>query len=259
MRIAVFSDVHGNLSGLDAVLADIDAQEAGFDEIVFAGDLCVFGPRPDACVALLREREAEIASIYGNTDKWISGLPLLAEDADAEERLRWERVSNVVDWTREVLPPMDRAWLDELPFHRRISPTVNPRDDLFIVHANPKNVDDVIYPDTALQKELFGEVRQKDDALDAMIGDLVFSVLAFGHLHVPSVRRWRGVRLVNVASVSRPGDGDWRAKYAIFTWDGTSWAVEHRYVEYDLEAEAAAYEERRPPGWEKEVESLRQR
>ena len=121
MRIAVFSDVHGNLSGLDAVLADIDAQEAGFDEIVFAGDLCVFGPRPDACVALLREREAEIASIYGNTDKWISGLPLLAEDADAEERCAGAGI-NVVDWTREVLPPMDRAWLDGAlsPAHRRL-------------------------------------------------------------------------------------------------------------------------------------------
>lgn len=258
MQIAVFSDVHGNLAGLEAVLADIAAWEEGFDEVVFAGDLCVFGPRPDACVALLRDREAEIAPIYGNTDKWISGLPLLAQDADAEARLRWERVSNIVDWTREMLPPMDRAWLDSLPFHRRISPTVNPRHDLFIVHANPDNVDDVIYPDTKLQEQLFGEVRQEDDALEGIIGDLVFSVLAFGHLHVPSVRRWHDVRLVNVASVSRPGDGDWRAKYAIFTWDGDRWAVEHRYVEYDREAEAAAYEERQPPGWETEVESLRQ-
>lgn len=257
MRVAVFSDVHGDLSGLEAVLADVAAQE-GIDEIVFAGDLCVFGPRPEGCVDLLRSREGEISAIYGNTDRWISGLPLLSQDADAEERLRWERVSNVVDWTREILPPMDRAWLDSLPFHRRISPTVNPRDDLFVVHANPHNVDDVIYPDPARQKELFGEVRQEDSDLEQVVGDLLFGVLAFGHLHVPSVRTWRGVRLVNVASVSRPGDGDRRAKYAIFTWDGKRWAVEHRYVAYDLGAEIAAYEERRPPGWEKEVATLRQ-
>jgi predicted phosphodiesterase len=258
MRIAVFSDVHGNLAGLEAVLADIAAQEA-IDEIVFAGDLCVFGPRPEACVSLLRRREGEISTIYGNTDGWISGLPLLSQDADAEERLRWERITTVVDWTRETLPPMDRAWLDSLPFHRRISPTVNPRDDLFIVHANPNNVDDVIFPEPARQKELFGEVRQEDEELQGVIGDYLFGVLAFGHLHVPSVRSWRGVRLVNVASVSRPGDGDWRAKYALFTWDGARWAVEHRFVEYDLGAEIAAYEERQPPGWEGEVETLRRR
>jgi predicted phosphodiesterase len=258
MRIAVFSDVHGNLSGLEAVLADIAAQEEGFDEIVFAGDLCVFGPRPDGCVELLRRHEPAISTIYGNTDQWISGLPLLAQDADAEERLRWERIGNIVDWTREIVPPMNRAWLDSLPFQRRISPTVNPRDDLFIVHANPHNVDDVIYPDTALQKELFGEVRQEDGDLEKLVGGLVFAVLAFGHLHVPSVRRWREIRLVNVASVSRPGDGDRRAKYVIFTWDGEHWGVEHRYVEYDLGPEIAAYEERQPPGWEGEVATLRQ-
>lgn len=258
MRVAVFSDVHGNLAALEAVLADLAGQE-GVDEIVFAGDLCVFGPRPEACVDLLRSREDEISSIYGNTDQWISGLPLLSQDAGAEERLRWERISNVVDWTREMLPPMDRAWLDSLPFHRRISPTVYPQDDLFIVHANPHNVNDVIYPEPARQKQLYGEVRQEDADLEQVVGDLVFRVLAFGHLHVPSVRTWGDVRLVNVASVSRPGDGDWRAKYAIFTWDGEDWGVEHRYVEYDRDAEAAAYEERQPPGWEQEVETLRRR
>jgi predicted phosphodiesterase len=256
MRIAVFSDVHGNLSGLEAVLDDLAAQEA-IDEVVFAGDLCVFGPRPETCVALLRRREGEIASIYGNTDRWISGMPLLAQDADAEEQLRWERITNVVDWTREMLPPMDRAWLDSLPFYRRISPTVNPRDDLFIVHANPRNVDDVIYPDTARQQELFGEIRQEDADLESLVGEFVFGLLAFGHLHVPSVRPWRDARLVNVASVSRRGDGDPRAKYAIFTWNGRNWDVEHRYVAYEMDAEIAAYEERQPPGWQTEVAALR--
>ena len=46
MRIAVFSDVHGNLSALEAVLEDIKSQSV--DEIVFAGDLCMVGPRPTA-------------------------------------------------------------------------------------------------------------------------------------------------------------------------------------------------------------------
>lgn len=257
MRVAVFSDVHGNLTALEAVLADVNAQE-GIDLIVFAGDLCLFGPRPDACVARVRRHQPEIAAIYGNTDAWVSGRPLLSQDVEGEQRLRWQRIQNVVDWTREILSHMDRAWLADLPFHRRISPTVNSGDDLFIVHANPHNVDDIIYPDPSRQQELFGEVRQTDTDLDRLLAELDAGVLAFGHLHVPSVRTWGNVQLVNVASVSRPADDDWRAKYAIFQWDGSAWEVEHRHLEYDLDAEIAAYEERKPPDWEEEIASLRQ-
>jgi predicted phosphodiesterase len=256
MRIAVFSDVHGNLSALDAVLADIRNQE-GIDAVVFAGDLCVFGPRPDDCLEGLRSHEPEIAAIYGNTDEWVSGPPILAQDLDAAARLRWQQIENVVDWTRETLSPMNRAWLVDLPFHRRFSPTVNPGDDLLIVHANPNNVDDVIYPDPDRQQQLYGEVRQTDADLEAMLAALDTGVVAFGHLHLPSIRSWRGIQLVNVASVSRPLDDDWRAKYAIFDWDGAAWSVEHHYVDYDLQGEIAAYEERRPLGWEEEVAKLR--
>ena len=48
MRVALFSDVHGNLTGLEAVLADID--EHAPDLVVFAGDLCLMGPRPGDCL-----------------------------------------------------------------------------------------------------------------------------------------------------------------------------------------------------------------
>lgn len=57
-------------------------------------------------------------------------------------------------------------------------------------------------------------------------------MLAFGHVHVPFVRRWRERLLVNVASAGLPLDGDQRAAYAILTWDGTRWRVEHRRVYY---------------------------
>jgi predicted phosphodiesterase len=258
MRLAVFSDVHGNLTALEAVLADISALE-GIEAIVFAGDLCVAGPRPDACVERVRSHEPAIAAIYGNTDVWVSGRPLLAQDVDAEQQLRWQRIQNEVDWTRESVSPMNRAWLEGLPFELRFSPTVQLRDDLLVVHANPKNVDDPIYPDTDTQQELFGEVRQPDAALENLLAEVEAAVLAFGHLHVPSIREWGSLQLVNVASVSRPMDDDWRAKYAIFTWDGNGWQVEQRRVEYDVDAEIAAYEAAQPPGWEEQVATLRRR
>ncbi len=79
MRIAVFSDVHGNLTALRAVLDDINRQPS-FDAIVFAGDLCLFGPRPQACVELLRGQK--IQSIVGNTDEWVRKPPPITDAMD---------------------------------------------------------------------------------------------------------------------------------------------------------------------------------
>ena len=67
MRVAIFSDVHGNLSALEIVLADIERQAP--DLIVFAGDLCLFGPRPAECLRLVLERQ--LPSVIGNTDAHI--------------------------------------------------------------------------------------------------------------------------------------------------------------------------------------------
>lgn len=252
MRVALFSDVHGNLTALEAVLAAIDLQAP--DVVAFAGDLCVFGARPAECLELVRE--LEVTCIYGNTDEWIDGPPLLSDDIDEEERRRRQHIHDITSWTQAELNEMERAWLRELPFHRRISPTPNPRDDLFIVHANPKDVNQVIYPSESRQKELFDEVKQPDDDLRHLLSDLVTGVLAFGHLHVPNIRRWGDITLANISSVSLAMDGDTRAKYGLLTWDDDSWSIKHHFVEYDLDEELTALETLRPPGWEGLVKRL---
>ncbi len=253
MRVAIFSDVHGNLAALEAVLGDIATH--GVDEIIFAGDLCLLGPRPEECVDLLRDR-SDIAPLYGNTDEQIDDAALLSRNVVEEEKERWQHIHNVVDWTRETLSEMNRAWLGNMPFHRRISPTVQPHDDLFVVHANPQDVHQPIFPPLDLQRELYGEVRQDDGALGALLDGLAVGVLAFGHLHIPSIRHWKDLMLVNVSAVSISGDGDPRAKYAILEWDGAQWRAAHHYVEYDVQAEIDAYRRNRPPGWEKAVRAL---
>lgn len=255
MRIAIFSDVHGNLTALQAVLQEIDEQPV--DEIVFAGDLCAYGPRPQSCLALLQGRE-DIAAVYGNTDEWIDGPPLLSDDLEEERRERLRRIHDVVSWTRETLTAMQRAWLRELPFHRRISPTVNPHNDLLIVHANPLDVNQIIFPPEDEQKNRYGKVRQTDGDLAPMLQETVAGVLAFGHLHIPFIRSWGDTTLVNISSVSIPGDGDPRAKYAILEWAGNQWRVEHHRVSWDVTSEIEAYRQAQPPQWEETVAQLEQ-
>lgn len=256
MRVAIFGDVHGNLHALEAVLAAIKQQAP--DLVVFAGDLCMGGAHPSECVALLRAEP--IAAIEGYTDTLLNNDPLLDMDLD-RARKRHEPVDDTLrDWTWAALTPADRAWLRTLPTQRRISPTTFPQDDLFVVHANPKNMVTAILPDEARQEAIWNEVRQPDSGSEMrhLLSDLFVGVLAHGHLHIPGRRHWQHLLLVNISSVSLAQDGDPQAKYGLLTWERrTGWRHEQHYVTYNIEAEIAALAHKQPPAWSQLADSLR--
>jgi len=235
MKLALFSDVHGNLTGLTAVLADIATQ--GVDLVVFAGDLCLMGPRPAECLQLVRQRQ--LAALLGNTDEWASG-----------QGTPPDRFHEIIPWTQSEFGADDAAWLGGRPFSLRVSPTTRAADDLLIVHANPQNLNDIIFPAEAEQSARYGHIRQPDADLAPLFTGVEAAVVAYGHLHLPGQRPWGQTLLVNVASVSMPGDDDPRAKYALLSWDGARWSAEHRRVAYDVSREAAAFRDKRPPGWQ---------
>ena len=241
MRIAIFSDVHGNLSALEAVLADIDRQDA--DLVLFAGDLCLFGPRPAECLRLVRAQR--MPSVIGNTDDWLAGR------GKPPERHREQ-----IAWTNAQLITDEQAWLGRLPFGLRILPTGNTADDLLIVHANPHNLIDLLFPSEAEQVAHWGQARQSDADLGPLLAGVDAAAIAYGHLHIPGVREWAGLTLINVSSVSMPGDEDGRAKFAILEWRGDRWGVVHQRVKYDTDAESAAFRASQPPGWEQAVAAL---
>jgi hypothetical protein len=136
-------------------------------------------------------------------------------------------------------------WLERLPFARSFSTTGRPEDDLLIVHANPKDIELMIYPDPAGQIALWGEVRQPDDdpALLAALDGAPERTIAFGHFHLTHFRMVAGIKLVDVAPASMPAiDHDPRARYTVFTWERDQWRIERRWVEYDWRQETAALE-----------------
>jgi predicted phosphodiesterase len=208
MRIAVLSDIHGNLLALDACLADLESQGSA-DAIVVAGDLCLGGPKPKKVLQRLEEIGA--ACVRGNTDRYLS------EDASREKRSQLE--SAQIAWTRHEIGERWAAWLKDLPFALRIGEDNN---QLLIVHANPLTDDEHLWPDA------------DDTILRRFVGKEKASTIAFGHLHLPYVRVWRGKLLANVASAGLPKDGDPRAGYAILTEREGGWQVRHRRVAFDV-------------------------
>lgn len=244
MRVAIFSDVHGNVHALDAVLTDI-AMQGPFDRIIFAGDLAYGAACPKQCVDLLRDYNIE--GVYGNTDKLLWEPPTAPGLATAEEKQQWEEVFDAISWTRNAIGREGMNFLKALPFSLTLSPTHSYADNLLVVHANPKDVLAPILPPEDMQQAQLGEIKQPDDHIMPLLHNVPEKTIAIGHVHVPNVRHIGGHTIINIASVSRPQDGDKRSKYGILTFEDGAWQVEHRYISYDIEAARRAIIESKMP------------
>lgn len=231
MRIAVISDIHGNQIALEAVLEDLNEQPA-VDKIVVAGDICLNGPCPKEVLDIL----------------WSLGCPVLQGNVDSEvvadSPRHGEKKINMIAWVRRQIGPEGVAYLASLPFSYRAN---NPSgSDLLVVHANPLNQDEAIFPtapDSMLEHFL--------DELDTTIG-----ALAFGHYHVAYQKRWRHLLLVDAGSCGLPRDEDLRASYAILTWRDGTWQAEHRRVSYDVKAVVKQIKKSDMPNADKRIKVL---
>lgn len=230
MRVAIMSDIHGFSLALDRVLADIEGQ-GRFDHIVVAGDLCEGGPAPDD--VLHRLEELSIPCVQGNTD---------ADIADGSRR------SRAAVWTRNQIGPSGIDFLRHIPFELRIKPAPDAPDahDLLIVHANPFDLHRHMRPDAS------------DRELEELLGDTRAAAIAFGHLHIPYVRRVGDYLLVDVSSVGNPRDGDLRCAWGEIEWDEAkgSWQAEIRRLPYPTADTIAQIHDSGIPKGDRLIESL---
>ncbi|MBD3220449.1 metallophosphoesterase [bacterium] len=220
VKIALISDIHGNLEAFHAVLHDIDA--AGVDHLVCLGDIVGYGADPAACLDLVRERQPRVI-VQGNHDAYAAD----ERDLDAFNPL----AAAATIWTRQQLGEERRQWLRDLPLHGYIEP------DVMLVHASPSDPGAWEY------------LRFLADGALAL-ADQPTRYCFFGHTHVPMAFRHDGERvdqlieseydasegdhwLVNVGSVGQPRDGDWRAAWTLFDHDAQR--IELRRIEYDIE------------------------
>lgn len=202
-KAAVFSDVHGNLIGLEAVIAD--AQRFGVDEFWVVGDLVAHGPQPAETLARLRKLP-RLRVVRGNTDRYVvtGDLPPMIPRPEnvkspADARLLADASSSFA-WTRGALTATGGYdWLSALPTEQRI--TLPDGTRVLLVHASPGRDDGV-----GLQAHMSDEDLRRDE-WDSAEADLIF----VGHTHAPLDRRLGGVRMVNLGRVSIPNNEDRRA------------------------------------------------
>jgi len=224
MKLALVSDVHGNLAALEAVVADLERERP--EQVVHGGDLAINGPRPAEVMDLVRE--LGWAGVMGNTDQALWELPGWLQERGRELFTRTTTV------TKEMIGAERLAWLRELPMEWRDG-------DLLLVHAVPGDLWKLVPPDTP------------DHELVGIFGGQNASLSIYCHIHKPFVRELPNLTVANTGSVSIPADGDWRASYLMVENGRPSL----RRVEYDLERELADLRESGYPSWQALAEMQR--
>jgi predicted phosphodiesterase len=224
MRLAILSDIHGNLSALEAVLADLK-QAGGADKTWVLGDLCTFGPRPVECLQMIREIP-EVQVIGGNTDRYLvrGVVPAVRPKDEAEWQQASAKLRQTAEnfaWTISKLSFADYEYLTKL--HHGLDLNIPGYGWAIGYHGSPGNDEYILLPDTPHEEVL-------DQFLDQG-GRLGFG----GHTHIPMDRDLGQWRVINVGSVGLPKDEP-RACYALATFNDDSVIIEHRRVEFDRDA-----------------------
>jgi diadenosine tetraphosphatase ApaH/serine/threonine PP2A family protein phosphatase len=230
MKLAVLSDVHGNLEALNAVLEDVCARQA--DQIVFLGDAVGYGADPEACMAKIREKANVV--LAGNHDH------AAALDEEFNEFNPEARES--LEWTRSVLSDSIRSYLAELPLWRSSRL-------IMLAHGSPAN------------PEQWDYVLNQSQAARAF-ATCPHRLMFIGHSHLPNafveleykrmfageIRRVEQVPpnrvlveeqyryLFDVGSVGQPRDHDPRASYGLYDSD----AGEYRLIRVPYDVDKAA-------------------
>ncbi len=231
MRIAVVSDIHGNLPALQAVVADIARR--GVDRVVNLGD-SLSGPLlpRETAQFLMAQPWTQMA---GNHER-----QLLQLSADAGESDKY---------THAQLRDVEFAWMASLPSATYLA------SDVLACHGTPTS-DCTGLLQTAERNATSAEVQ-------ARLGDVAVALVLCGHTHVPRVVRTRaGVCIVNPGSIGLPAypddhpyphvieTGSPDARYAVVEKRSGQWSAALFAVPYAHEEMAALARLRQRPDWE---------
>ncbi len=220
LRIAVFSDIHGNCVAFDAVLSDIKQQSV--DGMVCLGDAIQGGAQPSEVVSRLRDHRAP--TVMGNADAWL----LAGEDPDAKEAVS-DAQKEVRAWQLSKLKKEDVDFISQ--FQKNVRLSLGERD-LFCFHGSPSSFNDLILPETA------------EDDFAKMVSGHGNAILCGGHTHLQQVRRFKDSFFFNPGSVGFSWDhsqtaedihADGWAEYAVVSSERKAVSLEFRRVPFDTQ------------------------
>jgi predicted phosphodiesterase len=212
MRLAVLSDVHGNLQALEAVLEH--AQKQKVDQIIIAGDLVNVLPDSRACWDLVKS--LNLPMVRGNHERYLAQF--------GTEKLDWsgERFLPIA-WTLKQFSSDERKTVEQLPLHLHL-------DNLLVVHASFRDDYDTVMPNTPT------------DEVEKMFTGSYESFIVRGHNHNSFDLSFNNRHLESLGSAGLPLDGSPKADYVILEQTKTSWRVMRQEIDYDMDKAVKRFE-----------------
>jgi len=222
VKIAAFSDIHGNLSALESVLKDINDRD--IDMQFCLGDLVGYGACPNDVIELIRAHH--IPTIMGNYD---DGVGYARNDCGCayKSKKEIELGDRSLTWTKGHVTTENKTYLRGL-LHRLEFNIYDKK--ILMVHGSPRKINEYLFE------------NRPDESILRIMNSEDIDLLICGHTHLPYAKSLRGKYLINSGSVGKPKDGDPRAGYIIVTLTENTVETEIIRVPYDIEAMAKAIE-----------------
>lgn len=216
MKIAVISDIHGNMEAINAVFEDIKHQNC--ERIFVLGDYAMAGPEPNKAIDYFIEKlsDNKFSMIQGNTDYMISNFTEeIYNDIKNGAPVMAEALRNDV----ELLNSTQKSFLKNLPAQLEIE---IEGIRFLLVHGSPRKNNENILPDTPLTE------------LEEIINGVKAEIILCGHTHIPCGFQTESKKtVVNVGSIGRPFTPEPKSCYLKINIINGECLFEHRFVEYD--------------------------
>ena len=241
MKIAIISDIHGNIQALEAVLDDIKKESC--KKIYCLGDLAMAGPNPNQAVKKLKSmsEKEQISILLGNTDLMLTSDPEIIYKKLKEKN---EIMANAYLDDIKVIDNMNKEFLRNLP--KKIEISLGSLK-ILMVHGSPRKIDENIYPDLPISE--VEEITKDTNA------NLIFC----GHTHLPcGYQTNTNKTVVNVGSVGRPFNLEPKSCYVILEYNDQldNFTILHKYISYDYKKASEILSKRRFKGADKLAKML---
>lgn len=234
IQIAIFSDVHGNLPALNAVLEDIERR--GIRQKFCLGDLVDFAPWGNEVIEKIRD--LNVPCLMGNHDERIAfDIPIVPLSKHSEEETNARFIA--IDHSKRSMTEENKKFLSQLPFHLKLNYKIGNRHwNIQLVHSSLSSNDTYLYE------------AEDDEVFVNMLEESQSDIVVMGHTHLSFKKSFENKKwAVNCGSVGRSKEENRLASYVILTMSQEEIIPEIVQIDYPIEQAVRGIEESDIPNY----------